>query len=217
MATKEEKEKWIAAQLRQPSGDDGIQVGNMMNKGNRTLYERVFNYLKPSPNSHLLEIGMGNGAFVKEVLGFADNLKYTGCDFSETMVSESKKNNADVNNAEFILTSGDKLPVGDDSIDNLFTVNTIYFWEDATATLKEFCRVLKPGGQLLIGMRPKRSMGTFGFTQHGFNMFEHEEVISLLNSCNFTVKDILDLPEENTEFEGDILNVESLVFNAFKR
>lgn len=217
MPTKQEKEQWIAAQLRQPHGEDGIQVGNMMNKGNRMLYERVFSFLKPNPNSHLVEVGMGNGAFVKEVLSFSENLSYTGCDFSEAMVAESKKNNEGVTTADFILTTGDKLPFMDNSVDHLFTVNTIYFWEDRMATINEFNRVLKPGGQLIIGMRPKRSMGKFGFTQYGFNMLEHTEVEELLNAGNFDLKEIVDRPEPDSEFEGEILKIDSLVFNAIKK
>jgi len=219
MPTKQEKEQWIAAQLRQPHGEDGVQVGNMMNKGNRMLYERVFSFFNLANGAHIVEIGMGNGAFVKEVLSFGENLKYSGCDFSELMVTEAKRNNDGVNSAEFILTDASKLPFEDSSIDCLFTLNTIYFWEDKPAALKEFCRVLKPEGHLLIGMRPKRNMGTFGFTQYGFDMLENEEVESLLNQCSFKVLDILDQPEAGSEFEfeGEILKVESLIFSAVKK
>src|SRR6476619_7183860 len=77
----------LAGQLRQPEGSLGIKVGENMNKGNRLMN---------------LEIGIGNGFFVKDIIASAKDVRYTGCDFSETMIKEAKDlNNALSANARF--------------------------------------------------------------------------------------------------------------------
>ena len=43
-----------------------------------------------------------------------------------------------------------KLPFEDDTFDLATAVETVYFWPDLQAGLKEIKRVLKPGGQLAI-------------------------------------------------------------------
>jgi tRNA G46 methylase TrmB len=47
-----------------------------------------------SANDSILEIGMGNGNFVKDLFEINPDITYVGCDFSEKMVEESTKNNA---------------------------------------------------------------------------------------------------------------------------
>jgi len=51
--------------------------------------------------------------------------------------------------------SMDRLPWRDERFDKLYTVNTVYFWPDPEACLREAMRVLKPGGSLAVGFRGK--------------------------------------------------------------
>ena len=58
----------MAAQLKKPEGELGRQVGQMMNKGNEVINKWTNDVLELQPNDNVLEIGMGNGYFVKDVL-----------------------------------------------------------------------------------------------------------------------------------------------------
>src|SRR5690349_11633365 len=93
---KEFDSKTLACQLRHPEGELGIKVGENMNKGNRLMNVETIRQLQVADNDNILEIGMGNGFFVKDILGAAENVRYSGCDFSETMIKE-----ASVLNKEF--------------------------------------------------------------------------------------------------------------------
>lgn len=42
------------------------------------------------------------------------------------------------------------MPVGDASVDVLFTVNTLHHWTDRDAAVRELARVLKPGARVLL-------------------------------------------------------------------
>ena len=81
-----EDAKALAAQLRQPEGEMGQKVGNLMNDGNRPMNLQTLAALDAKKGEHILEIGMGNGAFVKNILSIDPTLRYTGIDFSPLMV-----------------------------------------------------------------------------------------------------------------------------------
>ena len=66
------------------------------------------------------------------------------------MVAEATARNSSPppsTSVRFELYDGSVFPFGDEEFDRLFTVNTIYFWEDPAHTLSEVHRVLKPGGR----------------------------------------------------------------------
>ena len=86
----------IAQQLRKPDGEQGVMVGSMMNEGNRIINEYVLEMLDVQQGEKVLEIGMGNGYFVKDIVSTASNIEYTGCDYSETMITESGEMNKDL-------------------------------------------------------------------------------------------------------------------------
>jgi ubiquinone/menaquinone biosynthesis C-methylase UbiE len=216
----EEQLKAIANQLRQPEGEFGIQAGKKMNEGNALINRCMIDLLKPIAGEVLLEVGMGNGYFVPEVLKTADSLTYIGCDFSEVMVKEAAVQNENIvkeGNAKFYLAPADQLPVDDLSIDKIFTLNTIYFWSDAKAVFDEFRRVLKPGGKIFIGIRPKSVMENYAFTQFGFEMYEKEDLINLIETNDFHVETAFENDEPEQEIGGKKLKVASLIVAAIKK
>jgi len=180
--------KTLAEQLRLPTGELGIKVGENMNKGNQMMNLETIRQLGIDDNDNILEIGMGNGFFVKDILASGKNVKYSGCDFSDTMVKEaSEMNNSFTANAQFILSNADQLPFKDTSFDKVFTVNTIYFWENSKRTLTEIRRVLKPDGMLIVTLRPKSVMDNLPVVKYGFTTFSKDDAVKLLEENNFEI------------------------------
>ncbi len=189
----------VAAQLRKPEGVFGRQVGFNMNEGNLVINLRALDVVDAQPGERILELGMGNGAFVKQLLGEDHTIKYTGADFSELMVEEAiilNQELVDDDRARFVLSDGLTIPFRDGEFDKAFTVNTIYFWTDAIPMLAEFRRVLKPGGELIIAMRPKDMMQLYPFTKYNFAMYSQSDLEELLTANGFTVL------ESTREMEG---------------
>lgn len=210
----ESKFKALAAQLRKPEGEHGIEVGEIMNKGNKDINLFSIEALDVQKGDTILEIGMGNGFFVKNIIEKAESVKYIGCDFSEDMIRQSSENNTNyIENdiADFRLSTAESLPVDSNSIDKIMTVNTIYFWEDKTQILAEFKRVLKPNGKLVIGLRPKHDLETYPMTKYGFNMFTEEDVTTLLQENGFNQTEAINKKEEDKEFLGKMMKVSSLI------
>jgi ubiquinone/menaquinone biosynthesis C-methylase UbiE len=46
--------------------------------------------------------------------------------------------------------AAESIPVGDATVDALWTVNTIHHWTDRAAATRELARVMRPGGRMLL-------------------------------------------------------------------
>ena len=191
----------------------------MMNAGNRYINRSAIEVLQAQPGDQVLKIGMGNGFFVKELMAVYPAVQYTGIDYSEVMVEEAKQRNADLienGQVQFQLASAGQLPFAAEIFHTVFTVNTVYFWDDPAQVLSGIRRVLKPAGQLLIAVRPRSVMQHYPFVKYGFQMFSSQELGALLTRNGFTVTAILEKPEPDQEINGQKLTVKTLIVGALK-
>jgi ubiquinone/menaquinone biosynthesis C-methylase UbiE len=179
----------LAGQLCHPHGVMGRMVASHMNKGNLRMNLETIAQIQPKPYEHILEIGMGNGFYVKDVLSQNKLIRYFGIDFSITMVDESiMLNNRFVQNGQalFIQANASNLPFINEFFDTVFTVNTIYFWKDIRIVFSEVRRVLKTNGTFVLSLRPSSVMGKLPITKYGFKTFSIENITGLLRSNGFT-------------------------------
>lgn len=209
--------KNIAKQLRRPEGDDGLKVASVMNSGNELINRWSIEALDIQRGDRILELGMGNGYFVKEILSVQPDVKYTGLDISSLMVEQSLHLNQrfiDQGQADFILRTPGPVPFSDDEFNKIFTINTLYFWEEPIHELKELKRVLTDDGILIISIRPKEVMKNYPFTKYGFNMYSESEVVELLEKNSFQVISILRRQEPDQKIGEITFPVSSLIFTA---
>lgn len=210
----------LASQLRKPDGKEGKEVGRQMNKGNKNICLNSYKVLAPNANSLILEIGMGNGLFIENLLAQTKGLKYIGFDFSQTMINEASLINdefIDENKVSFKLGSIEDLPFEDNSIDYITTTNTVYFWPNIKANSKELIRVLKPAGKLLIGYRAKEIMDKVELTKFGFNKYTQSEIENYLIKSGF--QDVITeaIPEPDLDFDGVPIKMEGLYTTGQKK
>jgi ubiquinone/menaquinone biosynthesis C-methylase UbiE len=216
----DEEHKALAAQLRKPTGELGVKVANFMNEGNALLNRNTISQISSKSINHVVEIGMGNGKFVQELFDIQELSQYSGCDYSAGMVqlaTELNENLVSKGSVQFIHCNATQLPFQSGSIDVIFTVNTIYFWDDVDSVLQEFHRVLKPNGQLLLGLRPKHLMQHYPFVQYGFRMFSSEDVVKELTKHNYLNLEAKTISEPDFETDELTMPVESLVISGYKR
>ena len=113
----------LAAQLRQPHGEAGIQTGEWMNRGNVHINMDTLKILGAGAGDKILEIGMGNGFFVHHIVEKDTSIQYTGVDFSEVMIKEAERINAawiNKGQVRFILADTAALPFTDNSFNKIF-------------------------------------------------------------------------------------------------
>ena len=211
--------KEMAAQLRRPKGDLGVQIGELMNKGNGRINYDALQILNAGNEDHILEVGMGNGYFVSEILEKNPKVRYTGCDISDEMVAEALKINEKYlknKQADFVKGNINALPFAKDAFDKILTVNTVYFWDDERAVLNELKRVLKPNGQLIISFRPKRQMLNYPFTKYNFKLYSKEDFLLVLEKNHLKVSKIFENTEPPYDLQGEIVDMENVIVIARK-
>lgn len=201
----EEKDLKILAQnLANPQGEKGIQIGEMMNATNIGMTLESIKTLLIEDDETILEIGHGNAAHVKSLLGLAQNVKYTGIDISETMHNEAKRlNEAFKNQAEFVLYEGTKLPFEDKTFDKIFTVNTVYFWGNPVEYLNEIYRVLKNNGTFVLTFGQRDFMETLPFTQFDFTLYNSDEMEETVSKSHFKRMKISEKEEQVQSKSGN--------------
>ncbi|MEM9024013.1 MAG: class I SAM-dependent methyltransferase, partial [Bacteroidota bacterium] len=195
-----------------PTGEVGHQVGLRMNKGNAAMNRHALAVLDPQPNDHVLEVGMGNGLFVKNILLQDPSIRYTGFDYSELMIAEARMNNQVFGDrARFVLGNALEMPFEAQTFTKVFTVNTLYFYEDPAATLSEYRRVLQPDGALVLAIRPKQTMESLPVTQFSFTIYSRSDLEALLTTSGFRDLEVTVVHEPDTIIDGERYALESLV------
>ncbi len=206
----------LAAQLRCPEGDEGLKVAELMNVSNANIIDKTIASLNIRSGDKIVEIGPGNAAHVEELLNSVANLTYCGVDISATMVAEAVIRYKEFANTSFHLTDGKTLPFEYGAFSKAYTVNTIYFWEDAQAYAKEIARVINSGGIFSIGFIPKRVMQKIPFAKYGFTMYDETEVRHILEASGFKVIDEVTEKEHIAGTTGELIEREFVVVTAQK-
>lgn len=186
------------SQLSKPSGIIGIFSAILMNISNRNLYKCVSDNLKPTFSDTILEIGFGNGRLIKLAAQHKCK-KICGIDISPDMIAVAK-----VTNKHYILKNKVELKFGDikripfpnNSFNIIYTVNTLYFWEDINNSLLEINRVLVGDGIFINAyFSSKRFANTFSSELQ----FRQYDITFLKNEYNKSGLNILKIIERNND------------------
>jgi arsenite methyltransferase len=177
----------LARQLRQPSGVVGRAMGHILNLANRPINRWAVERLDLGPSDAVLEIGFGGGAALAGILDRTRG-RVAGIEISEAMIDGARRRfRREIGQGRLEVGPGDvsEIPFEDGSFDRVLTVQTIYFWPDSAAGLREIHRVLKPGGTVLVATAAKEEMDKRSWARHGFRKFEDNELRGLLQGAGF--------------------------------
>ncbi len=115
-------------------------------------YRRFIARLAPTPDSHVLEIGSGNGG-AAVYLATTTKARATGLDNNEAGIRWAEALSREKgleDRVEFRLgDAAGPLPFGDQSFDAIFANDTFSLIPDRAGLLRQCHRVLRPGGRLL--------------------------------------------------------------------
>jgi ubiquinone/menaquinone biosynthesis C-methylase UbiE len=205
--------KQLGRQLSQPAGFWGLIVGKFMNKHNLLMYSDAYQLLGASPNDTILEIGFGNGAFIKELVKKIEPGKYYGIDISDTMIRTATKRNNDLiksGRIELLKNNVEQLSFDNQQFDKIFTLNTIYFWKNPKRVMTEIKRVLKPGGTFVIGLSTKEKMEGGDYFHERFTLYDKIDVEKLFTNNGFSILDSTyhnTKPEDVLCFSGQLIPI----------
>ncbi|NMA81323.1 demethylmenaquinone methyltransferase / 2-methoxy-6-polyprenyl-1,4-benzoquinol methylase [Jeotgalicoccus aerolatus] len=145
--------------------DDYDHMNDIISFNQHTIWRnRTNKEIFVKPGQKVLDLCCGTGDWTIQ-LAENQEAEITGLDFSENMLKVAAGKTAQFNN--ITLTQGDATDLPYD--DNTFDIVTIGFGlrnlPDYLSGIKEFYRVLKPGGQLVIleTSNPESKLMNFGF------------------------------------------------------
>jgi SAM-dependent methyltransferase len=181
------KSELIARQSRQPSGWLGEIVARVMAfdtaRANRIAVEQ----LAVQAGEAVLEVGCGHGRTLARIAqtpcGFL-----AGIDPSEVMARLARRRLhrwTEAGRAEVALAASSALPYPDARFDAALAVHVLYFWKDAIGDLREIRRVLRPGGRLLLGYRPRDAETLAALPATVYSLRSVDETEGLLAKAGF--------------------------------
>ena len=199
----------LAKHLKKPEGEFGIQVSQMMHKGNAGFYLRLPQLLQLEGNEAVLEVGMGAGLHFSVFSDLLPRGELVGVDYSPSMVAEAARNSTALSNVSVVLGDATDLPFMPERFDIVFTINTVYFYRLLDA-FNQYHRVLKNKGVLVIGKRTKEDLLNLGaVTQHGFNRVDTQEVISAAETAGFRFIDQKCFEDQPAEIGNEVIQLHS--------
>ena len=139
--------------------------------------ERLIRLAQAFKGASVLDVATGRGSILKRVLPLIGaGGKLVGIDLSPKMIEENQ-NAIKAENLSFHCMDAESLDFADGSFDLLYCGFALFFFLDIKKALREFQRVLKPGGKIAIS--------TWGEIGHSRRVFK-ERVASFGIDPNVT-------------------------------
>lgn len=105
-------------------------------------------------NAHgsLVDVGCGPGYLLAVIARRSPSLRLIGVDLSKEILSAASRNLSTIAGERLELLEGDSeyLPLPQNSVDYLVSTLSLHHWPEPQKAFREFQRVLKPGGMLLV-------------------------------------------------------------------
>lgn len=171
-----------------PRGTEGEKMLLRMNESHEPLRSFGLPFVDWKKEMRILDAGCGGGATIADMLKLSPGSVIDGIDYSEVSVQQSLQLNQEYIGTRCHIQKADVvcLPFAEGQFDLVTAVETVYFWPDITAGLREVYRVLKPGGTFAIlneGCDPDQNdwPPIDGFMR----IYRPEELEELLMTCGF--------------------------------
>jgi arsenite methyltransferase len=178
----------IARQLREPAGAGARAMGPVLNQANRSINRAALERLALGGRESVLEVGFGGGAALATILSRTSG-PVVGIEVSEAMlIHAGRRFRREVGHGHLQLrqASVTAIPYEDETFDRALSVQTIYFWPDPAAGLRELHRTLKPGGRLVVATEAPEEMEQRSYARHGFELFDRTALRALLEQAGFS-------------------------------
>lgn len=180
--------KPLAKHLSRPDGLLGRLTARMMNSTNAIMLSNTINILAPEKTHTTLDIGFGGGDSLAALLDKVVSGTVHGVEVSDTMIESAEKRFAAFIASNKIMihkASIEALPFNDQTFDRICSMNTIYFWEQPEKACRELYRICKDNAYVVIAFRPRHDIEDMAFTRYGFNLYDDDQVTSMLQNAGF--------------------------------
>jgi ubiquinone/menaquinone biosynthesis C-methylase UbiE len=173
-----------------PRGMVGRIIAWMMPLGHRPIYARVVELLDLQPEDDLLDVACGSGYFLKKYASHVNSI--AGLDYSEVMVDMATKrhrNRIAAGKAEIVHGEASQLPWDDNKFSVVTSMGSFIGFPKPLESLREMCRVLRPGGRAVISIEWNAEDGvdhSKKVQQYGMGLWTGDEVRKMMEDAGFS-------------------------------
>jgi len=116
-----------------------------------TRYRELFKRFASFKDKTVLELGCNRGYLLHSFLQY-ESFTAIGADLVSYYLKEARRDYGDI--IQFIQTTPTSIPLPDNSVDIVYTIDTVEHLSQPKEIFMEVFRVLKPGGQCLVHFNP---------------------------------------------------------------
>jgi SAM-dependent methyltransferase len=159
-----------------------VQRAHWWFTGRRRLLNGLLKSLQPETDWRILEVGAGTGANLPVLAGLGVR-QVVACDSSMEAVDRSVDTGV-----TWARADATRLPFGSSSFHLLLAADVIEHIDDDRAAVREFTRVLRPGGHLLLTVPAFPSLwGPQDIVAHHRRRYRRSPLLGLLRESGFTI------------------------------
>ncbi|MDR9411806.1 MAG: methyltransferase domain-containing protein [Haloferacaceae archaeon] len=115
---------------------------------NEEMRDAAIAKLSIEPDETVLDVGCGTGFATAGLIRHSDEVH--GIDQSIHQLEHAFEKFGRLGEVRFYRGDAERLPFADDHFDIVWSSGSIEYWPDPPAALREFHRVTRPGGQVLV-------------------------------------------------------------------
>jgi len=168
-----------------PGGATASAINTWMNGPG---YEEMADVLDPGPEDEVVDIACGDGAFLAE---YARAARFVaGLDLYDVKVELARRRLAEriaAGTAELVEGDAGALPWEDDRFSALTCMDAFSFFPDPDGVLREFHRVLRPGGRAVMGIGAQMPEGSEPRKVLGHLSRNEDDVRRMVEAVGFEV------------------------------
>ena len=133
--------------------------------------------------AQMLDAGCGTGGLMKRLAKLYPSWRWTGLDLETRACELARERTKGVEIVEGSVTA---LPWGDANFDAVVSADVIYHLDDDVAALREFFRVLKPGGIVVINVPAYRWLWSYhDVATQAMRRYDRGELMAKLRAAGF--------------------------------
>ena len=120
----------------------------------KVIYPALIKELNPESTKHILDVCSGSGRLTLALMQMLPRATICGADLSPSMLDLARTNTEFVGvtgHVEFRLEDVAATSFDDDQFDAAISYGSLHHWQNPQAVFAELARVVRPGGQIIIG------------------------------------------------------------------
>lgn len=117
-----------------------------MEKGHRPVGEQAIERMRITQDARVLDVGCGSGWATRLMAEKANHGSVIGIDIADEMVQLAAESSTSFSNIVYEVATAEELPFGDSEFTHVFSMESLYYYSNMVAALREIHRVLTDGG-----------------------------------------------------------------------